>query len=128
MKSEETSHFYLGRVSDLEAFERFLEEVYDEDNDDKPLSEFYGSQGEVFCDHDFMEVGFREKEKDLEEFFEPYSYSIYWSSLVCNKAAALGLQDANALIFISKEEISNPKSVSEKGFELIYLGEYTYPI
>ena len=128
MKSFEISHFYLGKVTDNCQFGNFLEEIYIEKEDDQPLSEFYGSQGEVFCDHDFMEVGFREHQKSLALFFAPYSYAEYWSESVCAKAKTLGLEDANALIFISKEQIDKPRSVAEKGFELVYIGEYKYPI
>jgi len=127
MKTHEISHFFLGRVSDHSKYNDFLEERYGED-DDTPLSKFCESQGEHFIDHDFMEIGARENEPSLEEFFKPYSYSEHWSNDVIEKANSLQLLDADVLLFVSKEEIKNPKSVKGKGFELVYIGEYGYPI
>ena len=128
MKEIEESHFYLARVFNKEKYFDFLEENYDEEDDDKPLSEFYGSQGENFCDHDFMEIGYREKNETLEDFFKPYSYSEHWSEKVAKAARAKNIEDGTALIFISKSEIDKPQSVINKDFELIYLGVYEYPI
>lgn len=132
MNNTQISHFFLGVVTDRSAFERFLEEHYAEDDDDeddeRPISAFYGSQGEWFCDHDFMETGWRENERTLEEFFQPYSYSEQWSDAVCNAARARNLEHANALIFIAKSEIESPQSVSGDGFELTYVGEFEYRI
>ncbi|MEJ7805077.1 MAG: hypothetical protein WKG03_04045 [Telluria sp.] len=50
MRTTQLSHFYLGPVTDSSRFSRLLAEHYSED-DDQPISEFYGSQGEFFCDH-----------------------------------------------------------------------------
>lgn len=127
MRRTETSHFYLGRVTDEDRFEAFLEEDYDRE-DGEPRSDFYGSQGEFFCDHDFMETGTREPGQSLEAFFAPHSYAEHWLEPVCEAARAARLDDANALLFIRKDEIASPRSVRGDGFELVYLGEFTYPI
>ena len=127
MNRTEVSHFFLGRVTDTSRFSKFLEEHYGED-DDLPISEFYGSQGEIFCDHDFMEVGRRGPVGTLEDFFKPYSYSDHWSASVCQAAHLHNMQDANALIFITSTEIKSPRSVKYDGFELVYLGAFEYPI
>ena len=125
MRRTETSHFYLGRVADEASFSSFLEGDYERE-DDQPRSDFYGSQGEFFCDHDFMETGTREQGQSLEAFFSPHSYAEYWTEAVCQAARALQLEDANALLFIHKDEIASPRSVRGEGFELIYLGEFSY--
>lgn len=127
MANTETSHFYLGRVRDKERFSAFLTENYDRE-DDEPVAEFYSSQGKIFCDHDFLEVGIRKTESSLHEFFKPYSYSEHWSDSICSVAKEMELEDANALIFISKSQISSPRSVEDAGFHLYYIGEYEYPI
>ncbi len=75
-----------------------------------------------------MEIGAREKGVSLEEFFKPYSYSEHWSKELVKKATNLKLMDADVLLFVSKEEIDRPKSVSGEGFELTYTGEISYPI
>jgi Immunity protein 22 len=128
MPLTETSHFFLGRFPSENEFAEFLKEDYSRDDDDVPISRFYGSQGETFCDHDFMESGFREEEATLTEFFSPYSYAEHWADELAKRAAKEQLNDANALIFISKGEIDAPRSVQEDGFTLTYLGEIEYPI
>jgi hypothetical protein len=127
MPKTEVSHFYLGRIRDTERFAAFLAESYDRE-DDEPIAEFYASQGKIFCDHDFLEVGIKKVETSLQEFFKPHSYSEYWSEPVFRAAREMGLEDANALIFISKSQISEPRSVQDPGFDLYYVGEYDYPI
>ncbi|MBE0459536.1 immunity 22 family protein [Pseudoalteromonas sp. KG3] len=127
MSKTEVSHFYLGRVSDHWKYNAFLEEHYGED-DDEPLSAFCGSQDELFIDHDFMEMGARDDGATVAEFFSPYSYSEHWSEAVAKVASECNLTDANVLLFVSKSEIENPKSISGDGFELIYIGEFEYPI
>ena len=127
MRRTETSHFYLGRVVDEACFCAFLEEDY-ERQDGEPRSDFYGSQGELFCDHDVMETGTRQPGQSLEAFFAPHSYADRWKDAVCQAARALRLEDANVLLFIHKDEIAAPRSVQGKGFELIYVGAFSYPI
>ncbi|MBB6583784.1 immunity 22 family protein [Ralstonia solanacearum] len=127
MHKTESSHFYLGRISDTSRFSSFLAEHYGED-ENQPISEFYGSQGEFFCDHDFMETGQREPGASLAEFFAPHSYSEEWSQALCEAARAANLEDANALIFINCEQIKSPRSVRGEGFELVYIGKFEYPI
>ena len=124
----ETSHFFLGRFRTERHFSKFLKEDYSRDDDDTPLSAFYGSQGETFCDHDFLEHGFRDKGSTLQEFFAPYSYAEHWAKELAKRAGEAGLDDANALIFISKAEIKKPRSVKGDRFALIYLGVIKYPI
>ena len=128
MSSTETSHFFLGRFRSKSQFAKFLKEDYSKDDDDTPLSPFYGSQGQTFCDHDFLEHGFRETERTLKEFFAPYSYAEHWAGELAKRADDAGLQDANSLIFISKAEIRKPRSVKGDGFTLTYLGVIKYPI
>jgi hypothetical protein len=128
MTDTETSHFFLGRFQSARDFAKFLKEDFSQDDDDAPISAFYGSQGETFCDHDFMEHGFRNKEQPLKEFLAPYSYAEHWAEELLKKAATAGLDDANALIFISKDQIKKPRSVSGDGFILTYLGKIKYPI
>jgi len=124
----ETSHFFLGRFQNKRLFAEFLKEDFAKDDDDSPISPFYGSQGKTFCDHDFMEHGFRATQPTLKQFFAPYSYAEHWADELAKRAADAGLDDANALIFISKSEIKKPRSVKGKGFTLTYLGQIKYPI
>ena len=128
MRDTETSHFFLGRFRSERQFSKFLKEDYSKEDDDAPLSPFYGSQDEIFCDHDFMETGFRETRQTLKKFFALYSYSEHWAEELRKRAVDAGLEDANALIVISKDQITQPRTVTGDGFTLTYLGEIKYPI
>ena len=128
MRSTEIAHFYLGRVSDGLRLTQFLAEHYGEDDEDAPLSEFYGSQGEQFCDHDFLESGLRLPGQSLEDFFAPYSYAQSWSGALCRAARAAGLDDANVLIFINHDQIAAPRAVHVAGLALHYMGTLEYAI
>jgi hypothetical protein len=52
----------------------------------------------------------------------------HWAKELTKRAGEAGLDDANALIFISKAEIKKPRSVKGDGFALTYLGVIQYPI
>jgi len=75
-----------------------------------------------------METGVRNTGESLEEFFAPHSYADQWSKALCEAARAANLEDANVLVFISKEQIASPRSVKEDGFELAYIGLFEYGI
>lgn len=122
----ETSHFFLGKVTDLAEYEAFIAEQYDDD--DTPLSEFCASQGKMFIDHDFMELGFREDGETLAQFFAQYSYAEHWAGALCQRAESQQLTDANALLFVTDSEIAEPRFVSASGFALHYMGKLSYPI
>ena len=128
VKDAETSHFYLGKISSMKKFEEFMDEDYEQEDQDKSISAFYDSQGEYYCDHDMMEVGIRKEEASLAEFFVPYSYSESWSEELVKRAEKAGLQDSNYLLFITSSEIKEPRSVEIEGFSLHYMGEIEYPI
>ena len=126
MQATAVSHFYLGRVADLSRFTQFLTESYNED--DHPISEFFASQGEIFCDHDWMETGIRHPGTSLEEFFAPYSYAEEWSTRLSQAAILRNLNDANILIFIDRDQVSVPRSVKLDELELEYMGTFEYKI
>ncbi|KAF1006432.1 MAG: hypothetical protein GAK28_02450 [Luteibacter sp.] len=128
MRTTETSHFYLGRVTDPANYAAFLAEHYDREDDEEALSAFYASQGETFCDHDFMETGERAPDLSLKAFFAPHSYASEWSGAVCAAAREHELDDATLLLFISSDQIAAPRSVKGDGFELIYIGSFDYRI
>ncbi|RYX82611.1 hypothetical protein EON83_18745 [bacterium] len=52
-----TVDVWVGLFSSRERLEKYLEEIYDDD-DSTPLSEFAGDMDEFFYDHDFFESSF----------------------------------------------------------------------
>lgn len=128
MKTIETSHFWAGRVANIEELNALFEESY-EDEDESPIAPFSAAQNESFYDHDFLEYGFSDSAGSIEELVEGYSYSEEWLKEFESKIKTLGLTDVNAFVFIAADEIQNPKSVdvSESSY-LRYLGTISYPI
>jgi len=127
MSESQVAHFFLGSFASERALLDFIEEDYFVD-DHEPISQFCGSQGETFIDHDVMETGFRVSQPTLSTFFETYSYATQWSDELALRAAGMKLADANSLIFIAESEIEFPRSVAGNGFALTYLGRIAYQL
>lgn len=126
------SHFWIGKFESEDIFGDFVgedESRYElEDYDDIPISKFATSQGEIWIDHDFMESGFEEPNKDVKIQFKKYSYAYNWGEELERRCSKLPETGYNALIFISEDQIDNPKSVIGNGFILEYLGTIEYEV
>ena len=131
MKTTETSHFWLGRFPSMKRLAAYFAEVYGEDDeDDEPtaVSEFARDQGESWYDHDFLEYGYSETCTSVEELVTGYSYHEQWRAELAERARHAGLAVSNTVVFISEDQISQPRSVDGAGYELQYLGTITYRI
>lgn len=131
VRDAETSHFWLGYFPNPAAGAAYFAEVWDAEDEDRehtPLSAFARDQGETWYDHDFMEHGYSETEVSLPELVEGHSYSEQWAEELIRRAGAAGLEGVNTLVFISQEEIREPRSVQGDGYWLHYLGTLQYVI
>lgn len=134
MIKTEISHFWFGEFKSEEDYFDFLgeSETYYEDDDveEKYISEFAKSQKENSLDHDFMESGFENQDVSFEEKFVNYSYYDQWIVEVKNKLCDLNqnLDKINTVVFISKDQIEKPVSVTNLKFDLFYIGEIEYEI
>lgn len=129
----ETSHFWFGKFKSEEAYFDFLgenETYYEDDEEEKYISEFAKSQSENFLDHDFMESGFENENVSFEEKFSPYSYSEKWLAEARERVVKQNQdpEKVNTVVFISKDQIQKPISIQNSKFELIYIGEIEYEI
>jgi hypothetical protein len=123
----ETSHFWVGEFATRQAAEKYLAEQYEDD--DAPVSEFTRDQGVNWYDHDFMESsGFSKAPKPIQMLAKGHSYHEQWAEELARRAKDAGLTSANLLIFISKDQIKNAKSVKGNGYSLNYLGTIEYRI
>lgn len=130
MRKTETSHFWVGHFPKALA-ERYFAEMHDPDDENRehtPLSAFARDQGETWYDHDMLEYGFSARTKSIEKLVEGYSYSDQWGAELARRAAEAGLTGINWFAFISKSEISKPRSVQGEGYWLHYLGTIRYRI
>jgi hypothetical protein len=124
VRETETCHFWVGHFLEERAADYFTE-VWDETDEDRehtPLSAFARDQGIKWYDHDFIEYGFKEGAGSIEELVEGYSYSDQWAAELARRAKAAGLKGVNFFVFISEEEIKEPRSVKGDDYWLQYLG------
>lgn len=127
MNDAETSHFWAGHFPGIDEFTSLFVETYSED--ETPISLFAASQNELFYDHDFLEYGFAEEAKTIEDMIDGYSYSDQWGSTFALLIEELGLKHVNSFVFISGNEIDAPQSVDRgSGIYLRYLGKISYKI
>jgi hypothetical protein len=111
--------------------DEYFAEVYDDNDEDRehtPLSLFARDQDEKWYDHDFLEYGFGEGARSIEELAAGYSYHEQWSGVLAHRAAQAGLNGMNMFVFINEEEIDQPKSTRGDDYWLEYLGTITYQI
>lgn len=130
MRKTETSHFWVGFFPKSIA-EKYFTEIFDSNDagrEHTPISAFARDQGEAYYDHDFLEYGFKVRPEPVEKLVEGYSYSEQWGAELARRAAEAGLTGINWFAFISKGEISKPRSVEGKGYWLHYLGTIRYRI
>jgi hypothetical protein len=130
VRETQTSHFWVGRFPEAMADEYFTE-IWDENDEDRehtPLSAFARDQGIKWYDHDFIEYGFKDGARSIEELVEGYSYSDQWAAELARRVKAARLKGVNFFVFISEEEIDQPRSVRRDGYWLKYLGTIEYRI
>ncbi|KQT16975.1 hypothetical protein ASG31_11455 [Chryseobacterium sp. Leaf404] len=119
--------FWVGNFRNEDDFFRFAEEdenyYTEEESDDTYISKFAESQDTVWFDQDLMEYGF---EQSIQHFSE-YSFAEQWLPVLYNRINEMNLKfDINSLVFVSKGQIPNPKSVENDEFSLVYLGEIEF--
>lgn len=120
----ERIHIWIGTFSSKEAFDDYLEEIYDEEDDDAPINQFAEDQNKTFYDHDWVESGFKIVD-DLEELIKPHSYSEKYLEAALDQAESLGIESANSFIMADSGEFSEPQSKQTEAYSLMYLGRFT---
>ena len=110
------THYLLCNFENEARLRKFMEEKYDEESDDTPISEFAASQGWTFYDHDFVESYML---RDLRHVLIDHHYP------------DVDLDRFNAIIKVQDEEFDTTKrlqSAEGEGFSLSYLGhiEWNY--
>ena len=128
MKDIETCHFWAGRFSTPGQFYDYFIETYNESGD-TPISPFAATQNETYYDHDFVEYGYSDCAKSLEELASQYSYADQWLATFAKRINELKLNDINSFVFLTEREISKPESFTlDDGCHLTYIGAISYEI
>lgn len=125
MKTE-TSHIWLGLFSDNAPADFFVER-YDRE-DDEPLSPFSESQGEIYYDHDFVEISYLNSPVNIAELVEGHSYSEQYLDSVLVAARAAEISTANVLVLASEDQFPSATMATGEGYKLWHLGKFTYNI
>ena len=129
----ETCDFWIGEFPDEDAFSEYVGEDPDyyqrmSEDDDVALSRFIADQGQLWYDHDMIEMGFNADAKSVNELVEGYSYADQYTEQLAELAAQTGLSNLNAFLFIRAGEIENPRSIKTDQFDFRYVGQITYKI
>ena len=124
MRETEISHFWVGRLPEG-VRDHYFEQALDE-GDDAPLS-FARDQGQKYYDPDFLEYGWGTA-GTVHELVAGYSYSDQWADELARRVAAANLPPFDFFMFISEQEVSQPRSVSGADYWLHYLGTIEYRI
>lgn len=122
----ETSHIWLGQFGESAPSDFFVER-YDRD-DDEPLSAFAASQGEVWYDHDFVEMSYVLDLLDIASLVTGHSYADQYLEEVVARARQQGIDRANGFILATAAEFKEPCTLIGAGYRLWYLGTVIYAI
>jgi len=119
--SEYPSHIWLGLFGPDAPDNYFVQEYVDAET---PQSQFGAEQGQHSFDYDFVEISFPNDARPVRELVDGHSYSASYLDTVVQKAASLGITEANVFILASKDEFERPRTVTGPGYKLWYLGEF----
>jgi hypothetical protein len=114
-------HIWIGQFRPDSPDTYFVQEYVD---DESPHCQFAAEQGDICFDYDFVEISFPNDPRPIREFVDGHSYSEFYLDAVVQKAAALGVTEANVFVLANKEEFTAPRSVVGPGYKLWYLGEF----
>lgn len=113
---------WIGRFPNRERLDRYLEEHYDDMDDDAPISEFARDQGQWFYDHDFVASEFFDTQADLCRIVDAMSLETDIQGEILQAARAW--PEANVLLLVYGQEIESPCPVSGTDVRLAYLSRW----
>lgn len=132
-----TSQFWIGTFGSQSRFYDFVaesDEFWSEENidgDDIPLSEFIGSQGQIWYDHDFLEVGFNDNDGSVLDKFSGHSWCDKWASQVDLTMKRMNIESINVFIMMRIDtsnrkkpyhQVKSPTSYNDSDIDLHYIG------
>ncbi len=117
------AHVWIAYFESEDALEAYMEEQYDEDDDDAPISKFAADQDESFYDHDLVYGQFHES-PNARKLIECWGFPEKAVAGVVEAIVQLNQATANTCFVADKDEFSNPKSVKGNGYELWYVGQF----
>ncbi|MFO0938832.1 MAG: immunity 22 family protein [Gemmataceae bacterium] len=119
-----TVDVWIGTFLTQDELESYLEETFDEDDEDAPNSRFAADQGESFIDHDFMESSFHETPSHLTHLLANHSFAGSYSKVAITACEKSGVAMGNVVVLVFGAEIDSPRSVKDAAHSLTYLGRF----
>jgi hypothetical protein len=119
--------FWIGHFDDEKICSEYIDENEDADVETIPLNKFCEEQGEMWYDHDHVEMVLTKATSDIKVLFDDGSYAASYKQAIYNDFSKIKVSGPmNFYISIFNEQFEKPRSVKGKGFWLHYLGEYSY--
>ncbi len=117
------AHIWVAQFKSEKALEKYMDEMYDEDDEEAPISPFAADQGETFYDHDLVYAEFLKKATP-RVLIECWGFPKKATEAVVKAVEKLGVDGLNTSIVADKAEFSDPKSAKGKGYQLWYVGQF----
>lgn len=122
VETEGVMSVWIGRFTSADAFERYLEELYDDD--EAPLSAFAADTQLGFYDHDFLEAEYYGPDDvDVETMLRPLSFSRSFLEAVVSRASELAMS-GNAVLLLFDHDYTLPPDVNSKTVH--FVGTFPY--
>ena len=117
------AHIWVAHFESEDALEQYMEETYDEDNDDAPISQFAADQGQAFYDHDLVYAQFHDS-PTARVLVEGWGFPEESVATVVQAIVELNAPNANVCFVADKDEFDQPCSIKGNGYELWYVGQF----
>ncbi len=119
---------WVGRFANRGAFSTYFSEEFDEEADERPISQFAADVGQPFYDHDAIEMAFHSRARSLGDMLAPHSGA---TSFVEAAQTAFDQRDwsrtagrINTIILAYDAAIDRPVTIERPGYWLVYLGRF----
>jgi hypothetical protein len=117
------AHVWVAKFKSQKELDKYMDEDFDDDDEDAPISRFAADQGVSFYDHDLVYAQFMKKATP-RALIECWEFPEKAVEKVVKAVEALGLEGLNTSFIADKGEFSKPKSIKGKEYQIWYVGQF----
>ena len=117
------AHIWIARFESEEYLEGYMQETFDEEDDEAPISQFAADQSESFYDHDLVYAEYHDQ-ADANVLMDGWEFPKEAVARVVAAIEALSIRSANTVFVADKDEFRKPCSAKGDGYELWYVGQF----
>jgi hypothetical protein len=117
------AHIWVARFESQKALDEYMDEAFDADDEDAPISRFAADQGVGFYDHDLVYAEFSESATP-RALIACWGFPDKSTEAVVTAVEALGVDGLNTSFIADEGEFSAPMSASGAGYQLWYVGQF----